>query len=213
MEKKEIKSPFTEIAQQIHKCIKLKKLSCAIETFTCVGLPLNKKLMIKYYKEVGEEKKSRPEIVNLQNNSTDTDIFKYLWVEDSEMGAWQAFILHTLWRVLPQARYQDQVRTYIFCKEDISYNEEVEDYDEDKWYLRDKIPYRIYKQEEEFFTPKIKKDGEYYRIECYYWSEYEGFIRERVLIKIKDQHVTQILDLDPTTLYKYNCEEDWWVYK
>lgn len=202
---------FIEVARKIYRRIKLKKLRSAIECFTCVGLPFNKTLQIRYYKELGDTYKSELQVKNLENNLPDKSVFKHLWVEDSEMGAWQVFLLYTLWHVLPlSAAIEEDARTYILGEKELFYDKDFElEEDLDQLYIGDKIPYRFVKNEE-FFYPSVKKDGEYYRIQCLYWCEFEGLVREHLLIKIKDNYATQILDLESKVIYEYNRIDDWW---
>lgn len=136
-------------------------------------------------------------LVELPNGKFDENIFDYLQVEQSSMGAWQAYLLHTLWHSLPlfgHAIYN--ARDYMFAKEDIHAIKVFNEAD------RANIVKNISNID---FTPKIREsNGRYYISSCY-WSNFYGLVREFSEINIENNNVKDIVQFDEKTEYRYDC--------
>lgn len=125
----------------------------------------------------------------------DYDIYKHLSVEDSCNGAWQIYLLHTLYHLLPQSQHGIyNSRTPIFDQNDIQ-NIGTIDEPIDLSQVTD----------DNNFYPIISKKGNKYFVSACYWNDWSGLVRELVTITISNDRIISINDVSDTVIYKYDC--------
>lgn len=128
----------------------------------------------------------------------DPNIWEYIEVKESPIAAWEVYLLHSLWHVLPHFWHGGyNRRSYIFSKEDVYKISFMISED------RDKLISIILNYIDDL-TPEIAKYDKYY-ISCCYWSDWKGLIKELVEITIENNKVKSILNVDKKTLFKYDC--------
>ena len=126
----------------------------------------------------------------------DDNVWKYITVEDSHMGAWQVYLLQTLWYSLPLYGHGARARrSYIYSINDFerikaSQSHLSQKFDSIK--LSDVVP-RI-----------VKRDAKYYA-SCCLFTKWGGLIRELAEITIRDNKVENISIIFYKTLIKYDC--------
>lgn len=54
-------------------------------------------------------------------------------------------------------------------------------------------------------SPKVKIRGNEAKIEAYYWSEYYGLVKEKVVITITSERVTNVKQVGIEVLFPYYC--------
>lgn len=126
------------------------------------------------------------------NNVFECDIWKYITVEDSCMGAWQAYLLGS---TLQHQRGVYDDRSYIYSENSIA-----------RIKFFGKEPEALIAEIRNFnHSPDIVKDGCKYYISCCYWNNWSGLIRELVEIAVKHNKVIEITDIKTDNLIKYHC--------
>jgi hypothetical protein len=134
-----------------------------------------------------------------KDGNKEKDIFKYINVTDSYQGAWQVYLLHTLWHLLPvfwHGAYDS--RTMIFDAQDLQ--ERID--------LVNKNPhfYHVTLDASKFqLLPEISKNGDKYFVSCCYWSDWKGLVREVVVITIKDNKAQNVQTICEQIEYQYDC--------
>lgn len=191
---------YASIGSKLHKLVQDKKYNAILGCLDKITLPDGAELMVKECdngtSDIGDKSTL---LVKFTNGETDENIFNHLVVEQSAIGAWQAYLLHKLWHVLPlfwHANYD--ARDYIFQKDDAS---KISVYTNDKR-ERNAIIALISDID---FTPDVRENsGKFYVSSCY-WSNFGGLIREYFELTFNGNKVTNLYQFDSKTLYKYNC--------
>ena len=126
------------------------------------------------------------------------DIFKFLKVTNSVKGAWQAFVLHELWHILPHYWHGIyNYRTFVFDKQDL---QKVLDSVYKIPHTYDAIDGAKYD-----VRPQITTNGHNYFVSYCYWNNWEGLVREVVEITIIDGKVTETNNLSKKVEFQYDC--------
>ena len=124
--------------------------------------------------------------------------FKELTVEDSCDGAWQAYLLHSLWHILPTFWHGGyNSRKYIYSKEDLKNLRTINK--EDQGVVEHLANYDL--------NPEVVKsphNGKYY-VTCCYWSDWGGLIRELVEICIENNKVIEVFEVQQKVEFEYDC--------
>ncbi len=124
--------------------------------------------------------------------------FEHIEVEDSLDGAWQAYLLYSLWHILPTFWHGGyDSRTYIFSKEDLKDLRTIEE--SDQGIVNQLTAYDL--------LPEVVKsdiNNKYY-VTCCFWSDWGGLIRELVEITIEDNKVVGIFEVQKKTEFAYDC--------
>lgn len=192
-------SSFLTNAERIFSLIKKEKYDEALEQFSCISLPLRKKIKIELRDNKGYASNSKPYILTL-GIFRDYNIFKHIKIEPSALGAWQAFLLFNLWHVLPVFWHGYYAKhAYILSNNDL---EQIQD-----------IPYTIKRNLD--VSPVIKQAYNVFTVSCCYWSEFQGLVRETLRIVFKNNKVVNLhpkkskfeknLDYKQEVLFKYHC--------
>ena len=117
------------------------------------------------------------------------DFWNYLQVENSQMGAWQAYLLSQMWHYLPlQWHANYSYRDYIYSQSSKSYDILREHFIAGKHQV----------------APQITQEGDKFLISACYWSEFEGLVREHYAVTFENDRV-YVEELDANILYEYDC--------
>ena len=117
------------------------------------------------------------------------DFWNYLQVENSQMGAWQAYLLSQIWHYLPlQWHANYSYRDYIYSQSSKGYDILREHFIAGKHQV----------------APQITQEGDKFLISACYWSEFEGLVREHYAVTFENDRV-YVEELDANILYEYDC--------
>ena len=189
---------YAAMGNRLHKLAKEKNYNVFLNCLDKIHVPTGAKLLVEECSESGLGDESKV-IIELPNGEHYNDIamFKLMRIEKSCMGAWQAYLLHKLWHVLPlfwHANYD--ARDYIFSKEDVN---SIQPFNEE-----DKAD--IIKHIAGFnFTPEVRQNGDKFYISSCYWSDFGGLIREYIELTFDGNKIADIFQFDSKSLYNYNC--------
>ena len=189
------KKTYIDIAYKLEKIVHERKYQELLVCLDKIQETGDRKLNVQECEEkgIGDESKL---YIELNDGKRDYDIFKHLIVEDSPMGAWQAYWLYTLWHILPMFWHGLYGRRdYLFQFEDvfsIKLEEDANPADRDKLLDTDLSP------------EVIGENGDYY-VSCCYWTQFGGLIREHVYVNIKGNKVVEIKEFLSETKYEYDC--------
>lgn len=129
----------------------------------------------------------------------DSKIWDYIKAENTIFGAWQAYLLYKLWHTLPlfwHANYDS--RTYLYSKGDEVSIDPMRI--EHTTQIRGAV-------NSLFVNPEvIKGQNAKYYVSCFYWSDFEGLIKETTEVSISNENLVNFKDISKITLYKYECE-------
>lgn len=162
-----------------------------------LSLPMGCVLEVDKAKQTGIGDKSRLFVKNASSHAN-YDYFKDIIVEDSADGAWQAYLLYSLWHVLPAFWHGGyDTRTYFFSKEDLKGLRTFEE--EDQEVIEHLVNYDL--------IPEVVKSSynDKYYVTCCYWSDWGGLIRELVEITIDKNKVIDVFKVQQTVEFEYNC--------
>ena len=117
------------------------------------------------------------------------DFWKYLQVENSQMGAWQAYLIAKMWHYLPLIWHSGySYRSNIYSKSSLG--------------LKHARRHCVMTWNK--VAPSIKHDVNQYLISVCYWSEFDGLIRENCSVSF-DNGIVAVTTLGSEVLYEYNC--------
>ena len=162
-----------------------------------LSLPKGCVLEVDMAKQTGIGDKSRL-FVKKASSSANYDYFKDIIVEDSSDGAWQAYLLYSLWHVLPTFWHGGyDTRTYLFSKQDLKDLRTFEK--EDQEVIEHLVNYDL--------IPEVVKSSynDKYYVTCCYWSDWGGLIRELVEITIDKNKVIDVFKVQQTVEFEYDC--------
>lgn len=158
--------------------------------FSClegVSLPDGKELCVKEIE--GIYKWEATEVCVKKNGELDGKIFNHIKVSKGILGAWEAFLLYSVWHVLPlfdHALYSEY--NFLISESSISKINFVKEEDQEK-IIQSITPF--------FKKPEIAQKDDHYYVTCRYWCPWEGLAEEIVEIVIDDnQMVTSIVDVN-----------------
>ena len=131
-----------------------------------------------------------------KGNICDYSIWDYIAVEDSHMGAWQTYLLYSVWHTLPFLGHglYDK-RSYIYSENDIARIE----------FITNEVPKAAMSIQEFNIIPELVKKGSKYYVTCCYWNNWTGLNREVVEITIENNMVKEIEVIETYNLIKYHC--------
>lgn len=161
-----------------------------------IGLPSGMTFGVDECEEKGMGDESRL-WVSTKAGEKDDEIFKYLSVEDSPSGAWQACLLYKLWHSLPfwwHGCYDRRI--YLDNPDDCR---KISTRDEKAKMIRKAI------ENGKNTKPHIsQKDNKYY-IQRYYWNDWTGLARELMEVTIENKRVVKIIEVESVVEYSYDC--------
>jgi hypothetical protein len=188
------------LGKRITELVGAKRYAEVFKKLDAISLEKGCSLQVQKCKEEWPGDSSKLYIMDLKVTSKrDYDIFKHFHVEDSYNGAWQVYLLHKLWHILPHFQHGCYAyRTPVFDKNDIQ-NIEL-GFSEDKIDLQ-----AVSIADKNSFMPIISKYQNKYFVSSCYWSDWSGLVRELVEITIRDNMVERIYDVSSEVEYEYNC--------
>lgn len=185
---------FVGVAKDVIALAKNKSYELLLDRLSKLSLPLSCTLDVEPCSEEGHGDVSKLYISD--NGIYDYAIWNYFTVEDSHMGAWQAYLLDSIWRHLPMFWHAGYGRrSYIYSGEDIPSIE----------HIRKEEP-RAFALIKNFdLAPEIVKNGSTYYITCCYWNDWSGLNRELIEVFIENNKVKSISSIKSDNLIKYDC--------
>ena len=122
-------------------------------------------------------------------------IFDKINIEQSEMGAWHAFLLSVAYTLLPTVWHGGyERRTYILSIQDLHA-------------LFNGHGIELQQSMIENLLPNVRRgiaDDEYV-VECCYWNDWKGLVREKVLVEYERNHIDYIEDAGSEVWFQYDC--------
>ena len=206
-----IPDDYITVARNLHRMIKDKSYDVILKYFTKISLSPEFELKIMECEQSGIGDKSKL-YIKLPDDKHDFNIFKYLNVEQSCMGAWQAYLTYTLWHLLPlwnHAIYDS--REFVFNKDEAMI-QNLKCVVELAKLRSEKVDVNLFAKviKEKFsnvdnVTPEVfNKDDKYY-VSCCYWTMFGGLIREFIEITIQNNKVTEFFPFKKDTISVFQC--------
>ena len=133
-----------------------------------------------------------------QDNEKDMDLLKYIHVDETQMGAWQVYLLMTSPTMLPTFWHGNYIkRKFILEKKDLFEIEALKYYDLSDL-AQDSMSYPSVSIE--------SNDGvTIAHVYCCYWNEWKGLVREHVKMSICNGKVESCENVGDFVIYKYHC--------
>lgn len=182
------------VAENLQSLVRRKQYSSFLGVLTKLTIPLNCTIEVQECKMEGVGSRSRL-YISINGNIKDFNIWEHIKVEDSKAGAWQAYLLNTLWHSLPFFWHgQYDARSYLYSKEDIKKIEFLHD----TGIPRQELATSIQK-------PEVIQYGTKYFVACTYWTNWGGIVKELIEISIKDNHVVSFNEVYEWPLFPYYC--------
>ena len=123
------------------------------------------------------------------------NIFDDIYVERSEMGAWNAYLLDRAYTLLPTVWHGGYVvRSYIMTEKDLNN-------------LFDGQGIMLPQKRIDALPPHVRKgasDDEYI-VECCYWNDWKGLVREKVKVLFAGNQIRSIDDAGSEIWFDYDC--------
>lgn len=191
---------FAQVGRVLHTIVEKCLYNKILLFLDKVSLPQNYELNVEKYKVLPNAISGVSKLyIKLPNGEIDYNIFKYLIVDDSCMGAWQALLLHELWHILPlydHSNYSSYTNIFNDSEKDLIFkyiNSEDERLD------------GIKKVVESYdLSIKCVSFKDYYFILFTTWSVSVGLERYFYEIQIKDKQIVNINMRRCESLFKYN---------
>lgn len=162
------------------------------------AIHLNEGYTIDYYGPTQNGIGGRCHIFVKANNETQTsdedadrDFFKYLAVEKSKKGAWQAFLLYTAWHSMPlywHAYYDEWQRIYSLAqwgklKSNLINNSKGKEPCFVNWRKLGNLNIGRIK---DGLTPKVHYKNDEAFVQCYIWNDFSGIKRYSLYINLSE---------------------------
>lgn len=184
-----------ELAQTTYKLIKDRKYMSITRLFTNVHTPKGAGFVVKECTPEMNGGISKLCLWGKYYPETD-QVFENILVDDCKEGAWQVYLLHTLWHSLPLFQHGIyQERFYLFSPYDVN-NIRLEN-KEHTTVLSFINNYDV--------APQIEKGEKEYFVSCCYWTNWGGLKRELIEITIENNKISSINEISTDTLMQYEC--------
>ena len=126
---------------------------------------------------------------NILTDNFAENFWTYVQVENSQMGAWQAYLVTKMWHYLP-----------LIWHSNYSYRSNI--YSKSSYGLKAARRHCVIAWNK--VAPSITQEGNQYLISVCYWSEFNGLIRENCSVSFDNGLVTFTM-LNSEVLHKYDC--------
>ncbi|MBR6417630.1 MAG: ADP-ribosylglycohydrolase family protein [Bacteroidales bacterium] len=218
IEREEEQNPLSEVARSYIEAISniakdetQKDKSYLFKTFDAMSLEEGYTLGLKYpairglgdvselytYR-IGQEEEKETEQENTPdelNEEKEPNPFEHIQVEPTEKGFWQAYFFFNAPTLLPTFWHGEYNRcTYIFSHKDLGALTPMST-------LREGPLYAI----KQVLSPKVTIHGNEGIIECYYWNEWQGLMRETMKITFSGKTIISTKIVDRRNLFPYDC--------
>ena len=126
----------------------------------------------------------------------DKDICSNLLVDNTEMGAWQLYLLMTSPTIMSVFWHGGYIcRDFIFSKHDLKNIKPIRNYDFSTLYTDGLL----------LPTVRLSEDKNAADIYCCYWNDWKGLVREHCQVKFNPDGTASINRCDNFVLYEYDC--------
>ena len=124
------------------------------------------------------------------------DFFNHLTIDQTSMGAWQAYLLSIAKTVLPfSGGLYYTKRELIFSHDQLK----------DKCRLFDYEQKPLFKDLDKDVSPWVNIEGGQAVVSCCYWNEWQGLVRENAKIFFFNNRVYLLEDFEEDVLFHYHC--------
>lgn len=194
-----VSSPeFVTVGQVLHYMVKRQQYGSIMPILSTLRLPEGYKLHMKECSIEGIGDKSEL-FVKVVLSRKKYEPFEILSIEDSYLGAFQTYLLKTLWHSLPLFWHANYARrTYIFSNLDFQYIET----DKHNKMLISEISGIM---SDDYIKPIVGKFHDSYYVSCCYWTNFGGLIRDYCKIRIENNQLAEFSQATTDVLYKYDC--------
>ena len=187
--KEESMYKFSKKGITLHSIARSLNVDMIIGTLDKISIPKGFQLSLE--KQFSESFGQYYFYITAPDGTKSQNIFDFIEVEDSRMGAWQAYLLYTLWHILPLNDHSNScARQFIFLDQDVESIKMV-----------DKNP--VEELEDINTDLKVLQYESHYFISCCYWSRFKGLIRELVEIEITEGRAKEFIDVIAKDVYVY----------
>lgn len=124
------------------------------------------------------------------------DLFNHLSIQQSDMGAWQAYLMSISLTLLPFTS-----RVYYTKRQLICSHEQLTDID--LHFDEERTPELINLDTD--VSPSIHFDGKQAMVSCCHWKDWGGLIRENAKITFFNGRVYLFEDFNEEILFNYDC--------
>ena len=146
-----------------------------------------------YTYQVGDNYQTRGNRIEQCNR--EMELFKTLIVEPSAMGVWQSYLLHVSPSVLPLFWHGGyNKKTHIFSEADLAKINPIGSRRPGKLEFRDEV-----------LAPTASFEGNTGIVECCFWNDWIGLVRESVEFIFDGNKVVSIKPKESTTLHQFHC--------
>ncbi len=183
-----------ELARSVHNEVKQGKYQEALEKLSNGIVPDGANIKIDFCKHEGIGSQSYL-YLELPKGKVDYNIFDHLIINDLPINVWQAFLVDTLWHILPMWWHECyNHRLFIFNSQDFV----------EKSHYHNPISLAI-NNLDFVLIPQIFKDGNAYYVSYCYWNDWTGLVRECKKFVLDGNKIIEICTFYSELLYKYDC--------
>jgi len=138
----------------------------------------------------------RLEIVDIVGNAS-SNFCEHLYVESTEMAAWQLYLMERLYTVMPDSDYYYCTRKIILKPSDIN-----------RFMILPECRH-LFASKRGLLLPSVKvffktKQTCVMIVSCCYWNDWDGLVRERVIYTLRDGRVVD-RGVMKSVLYSFDC--------
>lgn len=173
-------------------------VSKLMNELTEVSMEQGHRLELRLPVETGSGDRTHILVVDSEGNESE-EIDKYLKITPTEMGVWQFYLLKRLYTVLPlwwHGGYNR--RKFILRESDIDNIIPLKFHDLTELKNQNKLmPYVT--------VDPGDANGHSFVVNCCYWNEWEGLVRETVSITIDNSKVKDFRNLSKEVKFQYDC--------
>ena len=183
---------YVEIGKKLHAIVKEYKFDSVFPSLDKVNIAKEVELDVHDCRPDGRNMFML--LIKLPKKEKDENLFNYLTVEQSCIGAWQIYLLHTIRHYMPIGGYAEYPRfDYLFDKEDLKQIGQDE---------KESIDFELLSQID-VGPMVIQKENKFFVSSCF-WTGFDGLVREFFRITIENNRVVDMIQFNERTEYKYD---------
>ena len=185
-------------AQTLVDKIKEKDYDSFMQYLDHLSLPKGASLLVEECRNEGSGDISKL-FVETPEGTYDLKIWDYIKAERSIDGAWDAYFLSKVWHILPlwwHANYDRRI--YMYSDGDANSIHLSHENDAERNLIKKSIKPLI-------SDPTVVKSDDRFYVQCCYWTDFGGLIRETVEVSISTEGKVSFKDIQQETLYRYEC--------
>lgn len=197
-----------EVARRLWKAAEESDYPVFADIVDAVTVPEGASLMVRECRENSFGDESELYVLDPEGNKHES-IFDFLGIENTPMGAWQAYLLHQLWHSLPLWWHSNTARRVYLCSKD-ELSTTTLGKARRSWRIRFMMRrrgsnYRSMDLNALNLAPDIYLWNDRFYVSCCFWSVFGGLIREYAEVTILDGRMVNFLVFAEKTLFKYEC--------